>query len=301
MRDRTSELRKVDDDSDDDNKEKRSLLEQKGSGDKKGTPNPEDDLFFQKAKDVRQRLQNLNEKVRELEVMQNTILGTPLPDESLKKSLQSLREEIKNLAKGIRGTLQSMEPSKEEVQSGQYDVNLRMRRTQHGILSQQFIETINKCNVAQSHYRDRNVKRIHRQLEITGVDVTDEKLDEMLETGQSSVFTANILKDIELTKEALNEIETRHGEILKLEKSIQELHEMFMYLAMEVEAQGETIDRIEKNISTSTDYVEKARKELETAIVNKSKSRKKKIMIGICVAVLVLLLIIIIGVAVGTG
>ncbi|XP_069508020.1 syntaxin-4 [Ambystoma mexicanum] len=300
MRDRTSELRKVDDDSDDGSIEQKKLLERSALGDNH-TLKPEDELFFQKARDVRQRLHNLNEKVRDLEVMQNTILGTPLPDESLKKTLQTLREEIKNLAKGIRTTLQSMEPSKEETQDGLYDVNLRIRRTQHGILSQQFIEAINKCNAAQSHYRDKNVKRIHRQLEITGVDVTDEKLDEMLESGQSSVFTANILKDMEVTKEALSEIEIRHGEIMKLEKSIQELHDMFMYLAMEVEAQGETIDRIEKNILTSSNYVEKAKMQLETAIDNRKKSRKKKIMIGICVAVLLLILTIIIAVAIAAG
>ena len=45
------------------------------------------------------------------------------------------------------------------------------------------------------------------------------------------------MKDTQVTKQALNEIETRHSEILKLERSIQELHEMFMYLATEVELQ----------------------------------------------------------------
>ena len=46
-----------------------------------------------------------------------------------------------------------------------------------------------------------------------------------------------ILSDAKATKQALNEIETRCEEILKLEKSIRDLHDMFQYLAMEVEAQ----------------------------------------------------------------
>lgn len=46
-----------------------------------------------------------------------------------------------------------------------------------------------------------------------------------------------ILADAQATKQALNEIESRHDEILKLEKSIRDLHDMFQYLAMEVEAQ----------------------------------------------------------------
>lgn len=46
-----------------------------------------------------------------------------------------------------------------------------------------------------------------------------------------------ILTDAQATRQALNEIESRHDEILKLEKSIRDLHDMFQYLAMEVEAQ----------------------------------------------------------------
>lgn len=46
-----------------------------------------------------------------------------------------------------------------------------------------------------------------------------------------------ILNDAKTTRQALNEIESRHDEILKLERSIKDLHDMFQYLAMEVEAQ----------------------------------------------------------------
>lgn len=46
-----------------------------------------------------------------------------------------------------------------------------------------------------------------------------------------------ILADAQATRQALNEINSRHDEILKLEKSIKDLYDMFQYLAMEVEAQ----------------------------------------------------------------
>ena len=40
-----------------------------------------------------------------------------------------------------------------------------------------------------------------------------------------------------MMKQALNEIETRHNEIIKLETSIRELHDMFVDMAMLVESQ----------------------------------------------------------------
>lgn len=44
-----------------------------------------------------------------------------------------------------------------------------------------------------------------------------------------------------MTKQALNEIETRHNEIIKLETSIRELHDMFVDMAMLVESQVQAL------------------------------------------------------------
>lgn len=43
--------------------------------------------------------------------------------------------------------------------------------------------------------------------------------------------------DCNISEQAMNEIETRHSEIIKLENSIRELHDMFMDMAMLVESQ----------------------------------------------------------------
>lgn len=50
-------------------------------------------------------------------------------------------------------------------------------------------------------------------------------------------YFLQIKMDSQMTKQALNEIETRHNEIIKLETSIRELHDMFVDMAMLVESQ----------------------------------------------------------------
>lgn len=52
-----------------------------------------------------------------------------------------------------------------------------------------------------------------------------------------SKLVLQIKMDSQMTKQALNEIETRHTEIIKLENSIRELHDMFVDMAMLVESQ----------------------------------------------------------------
>ncbi|XP_062994507.1 syntaxin-4 [Elgaria multicarinata webbii] len=301
MRDRTHELREKDDDSDNEETELVALVMQPGSAKFNDFSDPTD-AFFQTTAGIREALKTLENKVKDLEKHQTTILATPLPEDSMKENLQRLREEIRELAKDIRTRLKKIEPKKDGEDENRNSVNTRMKRTQHGILSQQFLDLINQCNSKQSEYRDRNLERIRRQLQITGSGVvSDEQLDQMLESGQTEVFVSNIMKDTQVTKQALNEIETRHSEILKLERSIQELHEMFMYLATEVELQGEMVDRIEKNILDSEDYVKKGQEHLNTAQENQKKARKKKFMIAICLTITLLIIFAIIAVSVIVG
>jgi t-SNARE complex subunit (syntaxin) len=73
--------------------------------------------------------------------------------------------------------------------------------------------------------------------EITGRTTTNEELEEMLEQGNAAVFTQGIMMDTAQAKQTLADIEARHADIIKLETSIKELHDMFMDMAMLVESQ----------------------------------------------------------------
>ncbi|XP_020316437.1 syntaxin-4-like [Oncorhynchus kisutch] len=289
MRDRTKELGNTAEASDED-EEGRALMVKPGISTVK--EEKENDAFFKKVQEIRGVMEMLKKVVSDLENKQKTVLGVALPEDGMKRELQTLREEIKTMAMQIQKKLNTIEPKKGDDDGKYVPINLRMQRAQHGVLSREFVELMDHCNTIQASYRDRNVERIQRQLRITGTNVTDEELDGMLESGQTDVFTQNILIDAKATKQALNEIESRHDEILKLERSIKDLHDMFRYLAMEVEAQGEMVNRIEANIINSTNYVEKAVVDTAKAATYQNKARKKKIWIALCCAILLLILAI---------
>ncbi len=115
--------------------------------------------------------------------------------------------------------------------------DLRIRKTQHSTLSRKFVEVMTEYNRTQTDYRERCKNRIQRQLEITGRTTTNEELEDMLEQGNSAVFTQGIIMDTAQAKQTLADIEARHADIIKLETSIKELHDMFMDMAMLVESQ----------------------------------------------------------------
>ncbi|XP_069476188.1 syntaxin-2 isoform X4 [Ambystoma mexicanum] len=154
-------------------------------------------------------------------------------------------------------------------------------------------------NETQTFFRERSKGRIQRQLEITGKSTTDEELEEMLESGNPSIFTSDIISDSQITRQALNEIESRHKDIMKLETSIRELHDMFVDMAMLVETQGEMVNNIEKNVANAEVYVERAKEETKKAVRYQSKARRKKWIIILLVLVALGLIALIIGLSVG--
>uniref|UniRef100_A0AAR2JGE1 Syntaxin-1B n=1 Tax=Pygocentrus nattereri TaxID=42514 RepID=A0AAR2JGE1_PYGNA len=254
------------------------------------------DEFFEQVEEIRGCIEKLSEDVEQVKKQHSAILAAPNPDEKTKQELEDLTADIKKTANKVRLKLKAIEQSieQEEVMN-RSSADLRIRKTQHSTLSRKFVEVMTEYNTTQSKYRDRCKDRIQRQLEITGRTTTNEELEDMLESGKLAVFTDDIKMDSQMTKQALNEIETRHHEIIKLENSIRELHDMFLDMAMLVESQGEMIDRIEYNVEHSVDYVERAVSDTKKAVKYQSQARKKKIMIIICCVILGVILASTIG------
>ncbi|XP_061009404.1 syntaxin-1A isoform X4 [Dama dama] len=189
--------------------------------------------------EIRGFIDKISENVEEVKRKHSAILASPNPDEKTKEELEELMSDIKKTANKVRSKLKSIEQSIEQEEGlNRSSADLRIRKTQHSTLSRKFVEVMSEYNATQSDYRERCKGRIQRQLEITGRTTTSEELEDMLESGNPAIFASGIIMDSSISKQALSEIETRHSEIIKLENSIRELHDMFMDMAMLVESQA---------------------------------------------------------------
>ncbi|XP_058066777.1 syntaxin-1A isoform X2 [Anopheles bellator] len=243
--------------------------------------------FFKEVEEIRMMIDKIQANVEEVKKKHSAILSAPQSDEKTKQELEDLMADIKKTANRVRGKLKGIEQNiEQEEQTSKSNADLRIRKTQHSALSRKFVEVMTEYNRTQTDYRERCKGRIQRQLEITGRATTNEELEEMLEQGNSAVFTQGIIMETQQAKQTLADIEARHADIIKLENSIRELHDMFMDMAMLVESQGEMIDRIEYHVEHAMDYVQTATQDTKKALKYQSKARRKKIMILICLTVL---------------
>lgn len=241
------------------------------------------DEFFQEVEEIRESIDKIQNNVEDVKRKHSAILSAPQTDEKMKQELEDLMSDIKKTANKVRAKLKVIEQNiEQEEQVNKASADLRIRKTQHSTLSRKFVEVMTEYNRTQTDYRERCKGRIIRQLEITGRTTTNEELENMLEQGNSAVFTQGIIMDTAQAKQTLADIEARHMDIIKLETSIKELHDMFMDMAMLVESQGEMIDRIEYHVEHAVDYVQTATQDTKKALKYQSKARRKKIMMVAC-------------------
>ncbi|XP_058789537.1 syntaxin-1A isoform X4 [Phymastichus coffea] len=250
--------------------------------------------FFAEVEEIREMIDRIQANVEEVKKKHSAILSAPQTDEKVKMELEDLMADIKKTANKVRAKLKVIEQNiEQEEHTNKSSADLRIRKTQHSTLSRKFVEVMTEYNRTQTDYRERCKGRIQRQLEITGRTTTNEELEEMLEQGNPAVFTQGIIMETQQAKQTLADIEARHADIIKLENSIRELHDMFMDMAMLVESQGEMIDRIEYHVEHAVDYVQTATQDTKKALKYQSKARRKLIFIVVCLLVVLTILIVI--------
>uniref|UniRef100_A0A915Q4M3 t-SNARE coiled-coil homology domain-containing protein n=1 Tax=Setaria digitata TaxID=48799 RepID=A0A915Q4M3_9BILA len=238
--------------------------------------------FFEQVEEIRGSVDLIASNVEEVKKKHSAILSNPVNDPSMslletKEELDELMASIKKTANKVRGKLKLIENSIEhDESSGLSSADLRIRKTQHSTLSRKFVEVMTDYNKTQTDYRERCKGRIQRQLDIAGKQVGDEDLEEMIESGNPGVFTQGIITDTQQARQTLADIEARHNDIMKLESSIRELHDMFMDMAMLVESQGEMVDRIEYNVEHAKEFVDRAVADTKKAVQYQSKARRLK-------------------------
>jgi len=96
----------------------------------------------------------------------------------------------------------------------------------------------------------------------------------------------------ETLQDVVRDIEDRHLDILKLERQVLEVYELFKDLATLVDIQQESLDVIENRVAKAKDYVEKGEKELAQAETYQKRSRKKT-----CCLLIILLIVLIVIIA----
>jgi len=233
---------------------------------------------------IRRNMQEMEEKYGEALVTVDLQQGA-----QASKELEELVDSTNLTAADIRNKLKKMD---EELKSEKKGVQIKIRRNMQASLTKKFLDLMTEYQELQNKFKNKFREKIAMQYKIAKPDASPEEIEEAIESGDTQVFANIILQKErkELAKSALAYIEAKHNDIVRLEESIRELHQLFLDMAILVENQGELLDQIEYNVNQAVSNTGEAVENLRKANKLQRKSRKKMCII-ICILVVVLILL----------
>lgn len=238
------------------------------------------------------------------DIQQQVVLATTNEKEAEEsKDLEAVIMHTNKSAQVAKGILTKLKENTERMKADAKAkaTDIRIRENLVNTLTRKFIDVMKEYQNAQNKYKTEIKKKVKRQVQIVKPDASPEEIDAVLKSGRGAdeVFKQAILQGeaADSIRNMYMNVQGKYQDVLALEASVAEVHQMFLDLALLTEQQGELLDQIETQVKAASDYIEEGNTELTKAIEIQKSIRQKQC----CIIVIVLVIIaVVVGAVVGS-
>mmetsp|Transcript_34324 Transcript_34324/g.97232 ORF Transcript_34324/g.97232 Transcript_34324/m.97232 type:complete len:321 (-) Transcript_34324:75-1037(-) len=260
--------------------------------------------FFNEVAQVKQALTTIKKNKRamnDLHEKSKTISRSNIVQQ-LQQDMQASIKEVQKAATMAKAKIELLDRMNSEAsqQPGNEpgSSNHRMRQSVTNGLKKKLKEMMGDFQQLRTKIQEEYREVVERRVTyVTGAKPSEDQLDRMIETGEGeTIFKKAILEAGRGSiVDTLAEIQERHSAVKELERSLLELHQLFLDMAVLVEAQGEMLDNIENQVGKAKDYVAKGAQNLVQARELQKSTRKYMCWAIICFVILAVIIFVVIG------
>ncbi|KAK4517205.1 uncharacterized protein ATC70_000537 [Mucor velutinosus] len=210
------------------------------------------------------------------------------------RQLSQFVEDTSSMNSNIKNRIKALESSNAGHPKNS---DLNIRRAQVSRVKKEFITCIQRYKDVEATFNQKYRQRVERQIRIVNQDVTAEEVDAIIDSDQQNqIFAQSLMQNSRSgqAKAVLSEVQTRHDDIKRIQKTILELAQLFEDMQMMVEEQGKVFDQIENNAENTQADLEQGVKHVDRAIILARSTRAKKwccffitIILAVVIAILV--------------
>ncbi|CEG63686.1 hypothetical protein RMATCC62417_00793 [Rhizopus microsporus] len=210
------------------------------------------------------------------------------------KQLSQFVDETSAMNTSIKNRIKALEASNSTHPKNS---DLNIRRAQVSRVKKEFLNCIQRYRDVEANFNQKYRQRVERQIRIVKQDVTEDELDAIIDSDQQNqIFAQSLLQNSRSgqAKAVLSEVQTRHDDIKRIQKTIIELAQLFEDMQMMVEDQGKVLDQIETHAENTNADIEQGVTHINKAIVLARSTRAKKwccffitIILAVVIAILV--------------
>ncbi|KAK6918884.1 Syntaxin, N-terminal domain [Dillenia turbinata] len=217
---------------------------------------------------------------------------------AIKKRMEKDIDEVQKIARTIKAKLEALSKdnlaSRQKPGCGKGSGIDRSRTTMTNALTKKFKELITDFQTLRQKIQDEYREVVERRvITVTGSKPDEETIDHLIETGDSEQIFQKAIQELGRGQvlNTLEEIQERHDAVKEIEKKLLDLHQIYLDMAVLVEAQGDLLDNIENQVANAVDHVQWGADALKTAKSLQKKSRKC-MMIAISLVLIIAILIV---------
>jgi len=224
--------------------------------------------FFKDSEIIRTELSEMKTKTDELQ----NIYGEVLDDFDAKskkkkgKDVETLIQAINDLAQRIRDQLKRLGNTIIKESDDGFTTEERIKKNLHTSLLNEFLEIMQCYQSLQNKHNEEMRSIVKNQVLIVKPNATEDEVEQVIQSGSDQIFITNSARG-RAAQDSLNYIKDRHNEILQLEKSLEEVHQLFVDMAVLVKEQSEKLNRIafqvqnvKRDVLAATDELKQAQR-----------------------------------------
>merc|ERR1719330_1006912 len=257
------------------------------------------DAFYKDIEKIRADIEAIEETTKRIGDMNDKAVSVVSDREEaeLSRELTPLIQETNNGAKRTKNMLELLkeENAKFKKEKTVKDSDMRIRENLCNTLTRKFIDEMKLYQSTQQKYKTDLKDKAVRQIKLIKPEATPDEVDTIMKSdgGRTELMQQTVLAGgvNESIKQAYTNVAGKYQDVIALEQSVAELHQMFLDFALLTEQQGELIDQIEHNVKSAADYVEEGNVEFHKGIEYQKSIRKKQCWIIILVLILTVILL----------
>jgi len=259
--------------------------------------------FFEDVDDIKADIAVIRNSTKQIEkIDEMSMMATTSDNErELSQQLTPLVMDTNKKAKHAKALLSALKEENEKLKKENKlkASEVRIRTNLCSTLTRKFIDEMKNYQKAQQTYKSNIKDKVKRQVQIVKPDATDEEIDTVMksEGGRDQLYKEKILTGVaDPIKNAYANVADKYRDVLTLEASVAELHQMFLDFALLTEQQGEMLDQIEYQVKSASDYIDDGNVDITAAIKYQRAIRKKQCCIIIIVLAILIVILLVSGV-----
>ncbi|EPS63772.1 hypothetical protein M569_11011, partial [Genlisea aurea] len=212
----------------------------------------------------------------------------------IKKRMEKDVDEVGRIARSIKLRLEELDKenlaNRQRPGCGKGSGVDRSRTSTTVALKKKFKDKMAEFQTLRENIHQEYREVIERRVfTVTGNRADEETVDKLIETGDSEQIFQKAIQEQGRGQimDTLAEIQERHDAVRDLEKKLLDLQQIFLDMAVLVDAQGDLLDNIESQVSSAVDHVQSGNTALQRAKSLQRNTRK-----WMCIGILILLIII---------